>query len=961
MQIECPQCHQSLTFKDSAPKFCQHCGKQLAPAVATRQRSNSLGAGLPADSMATVPPSRTIDIADVTIPPSGVFETATAEPPQKVGEVIGPYQTTNWLGAGGMGNVWQAVEQKTGRRVALKQLCSAMVNDTDSVKRFHQEAKLAAQISHPHVTFIYGTGNHQGSPYIAMELMPGTTIEDEVEATGSLSVQKAVDYVINIIDGLQAVHAKGMIHRDIKPSNCFIDANSEVKIGDFGLSKSVISENANLTKTGTFMGTPSYASPEQIRGQEIDARTDLYSVGATLYFMLTGQTPYRGDATSMMAQIIGDPPPSARSENDQVPRDLDLIIRKSLAKSPDDRFPSLKEFRAALLPYASRFESVADVGRRLAAYMIDQSLIQIVAVVCGVTTILAMTIYQGSTLSEDVQAKFQISITLGVGVVLWLYYSLGEGIFERTVGKWLMGLKLVNYENQKAGFVRAGIRAAIVPCSLGLSMMYGWYQYQTQNFSPTTNPADFILSMMFGLAIGFGPVLICMVTMRRSNRLMGIHGLVSGTRVVRASQVAKKSEMPITSLRTKETPLMEFGPYQSDQLLGEFESGKVHLAHDAELDRDVWIVTRENKTAPDVSRMSLSRHARQRWIDGGDCSGSACLRWDGYEAVLGIPIQQVVAMGKPDQCGGYARLMRQLVQELIAAVADGSLPEQVRLSQVWVNEDGHIKLLDSRLVSSVAVSDKDSRICPMSGEFRSIEMTPVEHAVELLQMLGDIIHRSQVLPQSLNQFLVELDAREKRASTLDWADTELARLEKKNPVLTWDIRIGVLALTLGVEALAFSLVASGLWLVCFYMLPMAMEVRYAFGIFCSLLLPMGLAAYFNGGFVFRVMGIQVCDKYGRPASAAANMVRAGLSWLPLMCITGAMILSLIYTDAQIHESASEPGSVDYETTHNENLVLIAALSMLASMLISTLGVFVAILSPKRGIIDFLLGTRLMPD
>ena len=141
-----------------------------------------------------------------------------------------------------------------------------MGSDETYVKRFIREAQLAAQVSHPNVTFIYGAGNEAGQPYIAMELMPGNTLADLVSVEGSLACSAAVDHVIGIVDGLIAVHEQGMIHRDVKPANCFLDSNGNVKIGDFGLSKSTRDKETGLTKTGTFMGTPSYAAPETNSG-----------------------------------------------------------------------------------------------------------------------------------------------------------------------------------------------------------------------------------------------------------------------------------------------------------------------------------------------------------------------------------------------------------------------------------------------------------------------------------------------------------------------------------------------------------------------------------------------------------------------------------------------------------------------------------------------------------------------
>ena len=157
--------------------------------------------------------------ADATIAPS--TNALAPQEPFGIGETVGPYQLVSWLGSGGMGNVWEAVETKTGRRVALKRLAKSMVSDETYVKRFVREAQLAAQISHPKVTFIYGAGNDEGQPYIAMELMPGKTLGDKIEEEGPMACSHAVDRIIEIVEGLIAAHRLGMIHRDVKPSTVF--------------------------------------------------------------------------------------------------------------------------------------------------------------------------------------------------------------------------------------------------------------------------------------------------------------------------------------------------------------------------------------------------------------------------------------------------------------------------------------------------------------------------------------------------------------------------------------------------------------------------------------------------------------------------------------------------------------------------------------------------------------------
>lgn len=966
MQIVCLQCHESLTFESDAPKFCQHCGTPVDSATALgsvtlEPRSVSDTDRLVSDQMMMQ-----------TVPPTGIVEPSTDASSQsaaRAGEMIGPYTTRKFLGAGGMGSVWEAEETSTGRRVALKLLSSSLTDDSSSLTRFFQEAQLAAKISHPNVTFIYETGQEGRTPFIAMELLPGVTLEDKVnENQGPLDLTYVIDSVLDLIDGVEAVHQKGMVHRDIKPSNCFVDADGTIKLGDFGLSKSVVTENANLTKTGTFMGTPSFASPEQIRGIDVDARSDQYSIGATLFFLLTGQTPYKGDATSMMAQIIGDPPPSIRSINAKVPIDLDLIIQKSLAKSADDRFGSLLELKAALLPYATRFDSVAGAGRRVAAYMIDQTGLQIVGIAIGIATMIALTIQQGKPPEGETQAFFQCAMGLGMGFIAWAYYAIGEGYFERTLGKWLMGLKLVNFENQKAGILRSAVRAFFVPTGMAIPMFYAWYTYRSGEMVSTANAAEFIISLLVGILVGMGPILLCFVTMRRSNRFTGLHGWISGTRVVRASQVECHATFPETNINITQVTKRVFGPYETTELIGEHHGGQVYLAHDEKLNRDVWILARANRNQPSVARMGLARHARQRWLTGGKCNLEAndggehpCQRWDAFEAVRGMPIQQLIGTGRLDQCGSDPRMLKELIQEVKNALEDDTLPDSVQVSQVWVDREGRIRLLESHLVEVVPVSDLDHSVCLISGERKELNLSPAEKAVGLVQQLADNIQRSRVLPHTFHSFIDELCQKPATMETLDWALSELEVLEKNSTQLTWDMRIGVLAMTMGVEALVFSLIAAGIILVDFYLAPVMMPMRLIFGVAISLILPMATAAYFGGGVVFHVMKIRVCWLNGTPVPTWVNVVRAGLSWLPILSLTGATMLALLFAQAKKMEMSLEAGSMEHQLLQDQSLGLTVALTFFVSLISIVVGLGFAVISPKRGLIDYLLRTRLMPE
>src|SRR5262245_8425293 len=204
-----------------------------------------------------------------------------------------------------------------------------------------------------------------------MELMPGQTLQDLLDKKGTLPPEEAVAKIIDVIEGLQEAHKLGVVHRDVKPSNCFLDADGRVKVGDFGLSKS-LGGQARLTTTGAFLGTLLFAPPEQVRGEGVDQQSDLYAVAATLYYLLAGRAPFEGgDAAAVLARTVADPVPPLRARRPEVPAALERVVLRGLERDRLRRWRDLDELRAALLPFAPGRLSAGGVGLRFGAYLID--------------------------------------------------------------------------------------------------------------------------------------------------------------------------------------------------------------------------------------------------------------------------------------------------------------------------------------------------------------------------------------------------------------------------------------------------------------------------------------------------------------------------------------------------------------------------------------------------------------
>ena len=264
---------------------------------------------------------------------------------------LGPYEVLGPLGAGGMGEVYRARDTRLGREVALKLLSSNFLST--SVKRFQREARTASALNHPHICTVYDVGEYDGAHYIAMELMEGRTLAHAL-AAGPLLIEDVLRLGIQIADALDAAHQKGVVHRDIKPSNIFVTSRADAKLLDFGLAKErnlspevgadATTISSAMTARGEVLGTVGYMSPEQAEGKEVDARSDIFSFGAVLYEMATGQRAFRGDSTAtIFAEILRGEPTPARALNPKVPEELERVISKALEKQRSERYQSAHE------------------------------------------------------------------------------------------------------------------------------------------------------------------------------------------------------------------------------------------------------------------------------------------------------------------------------------------------------------------------------------------------------------------------------------------------------------------------------------------------------------------------------------------------------------------------------------------------------------------------------------------
>jgi uncharacterized RDD family membrane protein YckC len=800
-----------------------------------------------------------------------------------------------------MGTVYEAEQLTTGRRVALKML-GQQLDSPDMRKRFLREGRLAARVNHPNSLYIFGSEEIEGLPVITMEIAGAGTLKDQLKKRGPLPVTEAVDAILDVISGLESAFAGGVLHRDIKPSNCFVCPDGSVKVGDFGLSVSTLARTDTfVTAHGMVMGTPAYASPEQLRGDNLDVRADIYSVGATLFTLLTDRAPFEGDnVVQVVANAVNQEPKPVTELRQDVPPDLERVVARCMAKGPNERYADYTVLRNALLPFSSKEPEPASMKVRVSAGWIDYLIAFLPPYVTLMFLVGAEELLVRPLVDRTLYSARYYILLFSLG---FLYFSIVEGIWGAGLGKWLKGLRVVRTNGRPPGIGRALIRILVpilcvegvrMPLMMALISDADWTAIHTTMY------------VVAAIVCGWIPVLLALRA-RRENGFTTVWELASGTRVVvKPKGTVRPSIEPAPEPEAPATGADSLGPYK---ILKEMVPGRWIVATDPVLRRHIWLLRRTSSELS-LARRNVARSGRLRWLQRVVADGAT---WDAFEATHGVPFSSLVEDGKRVPWGTLRHWIHDLASELWDATGDQTLPAELSVDHVWVTSQGHAVLLDEPWPDAITTAERIP-VGDVAGQQRFlnaiaafVESTSLPlHARGVLQNLKDRkFEKLSFLTGTLRGFLdrpAEV-SRGIRAGSLFmlplyvWIAVFVGRYHDKQ----WNDALGGIVIVSALVVLGAALIQ-------------------------LLELPFRSTA---GHSIFR---LAVVNANGEPAAISHLLVRWAIVWLPLL-------LPMSFVALLIHRAEG-----------------IAFISALVLLLLWISAAVYAVVHPHRGLQDRLAGT-----
>lgn len=592
---------------------------------------------------------------------------ADHQAPPALGGQLGDFRIIRELGRGGMGVVFEAESLIDERLIALKVL-PGTTHDEKARQRFIREGRLASRLNHENTVYVFGTHDFDGTLAISMELVPGGNLDESVKENGPLSVAKAVLAARDIINALDAADRLGISHRDVKPSNCFVARDGSIKLGDFGLSRlNQEGGDGRITSTGVVLASPAFASPEQLLGEPTDRRSDIYAVGATLYYLLTGALPYTGkEQLNVLAAVMQGVSVPVKRHRSDVPDALAQLIARCMARDAEQRFASYDELLTALSRSVPATGQPAGLSRRTIGFVVDAFLVFLPFVI-------ATRAQQGSSGYPGLQ----------VMALIWalMFPGVSHGFFDATPGMKVMRIQVIRRDGSRVGGQRGTLRffAMLAGCVLVIS-----------GAQSLASALPFVQALPPLLA--WTPLVPLAVCLRLTRGLAAPHDLLFSTIVVRTdspSMPASSSPTTATASDARGGGTRSLGPFDLHGLAFTRPDGTgVYHAGDRLMNRSVLVhcVADDTPRVPD-SRRSISRVTRARWIAGRRMPGES---WDAYAVHAGVRLVDRATAVDWSVCGSWLRL---LASDLVAGESEARewSPD---VHDVWVDQGGNALWLD---------------------------------------------------------------------------------------------------------------------------------------------------------------------------------------------------------------------------------------------------------------------------
>jgi serine/threonine protein kinase len=455
--------------------------------------------------------------------------------------IVDQYELYESLGSGGMGQVFRGRDRILGRDVAIKLLSGSLVDNPLLLERFQREARLAAKVDHPGVARVFGNGVWNQTPYIVMELVPGSNLQQQIKEMGTLPLSTAWDYTIQAAEALRAADRSGVVHRDIKPANLMVTGDGRLKVTDFGVSRSVsldcsgesqglaemFATGVDATGVGVIVGTPAYMAPEQAMGKEVDRRSDIYALGMTLYHMLSGRAPFKADdAVSMLAQQMWEQPASLLGKVSALTFEQAGVLERMIAKQPADRYYSYDELLIDLRFHAPGTDRLASPLKRITAEALNLVALYLLFTV-GMSMASLGFIFLDRSMARWMIVGFFLLVLLAIFSmnILWVKRH------GKTLGKRVLALRVVDASGAKIGYLRAAVRFMVTYPLLAFYFPNFLVEIVADRRSPT--PAY----VWYGLLmIQLTMVIVSVVMMWRRSDRRTLHDLAAGTIVVNDKQ-----------------------------------------------------------------------------------------------------------------------------------------------------------------------------------------------------------------------------------------------------------------------------------------------------------------------------------------------------------------------------------------------------------------------------------------